>query len=137
MGDLHRVKGMITSSVYRQILNHHLVPSARRLCGINFVFQHDNDPKHTSGVVQRYLANKKVNLMKWPAQSPGLKPIENLLAELNRITKERKPKNEDELFEVLKRGWESLSIEYLHSLIESMPRRWKTVVKAKGMPTKY
>ena len=118
-------------------LIHHLVPSARRLCGNNFVFQHDNDPKHTSGVVQRYLANKKVNVMKWLAQSPDLNPIENLWAELNnRITTERKPMNEFELFEVLQRGWESVSIEYLHSLIESMPRRCKAVVKAKGMPTK-
>ena len=137
VGDLHRVKGIMTGPVYRQILIHHLVPSARRLCGNNFVFQHDNNPKHTSGVVQRYLANKKVNVMKWPAQSLDLNPIENLWAELNRITKERKPNNEDELFEVLKRGWELLSIEYLHSLIERMPRRCKAVVKAKGMPTKY
>ena len=107
------------------------------LCGNNFVFLQDNDPKHTSEVVQRYLANKKVNVMKWPAQSPNLNPIENLWAELNRITAEPRPRNEDELFEVLKRGWESLSIEHLHSLIESMPRRCKAVVEAKGMPTKY
>ena len=40
--DLHRVKGIMTGPVYRQILTHHLVPSARRLCGNN-VFQHDND----------------------------------------------------------------------------------------------
>ena len=64
VGNLHRVKEIMTGPVYRQILIHHLVPSARRLCGNNFVFQHDNDPKHTSGVVQRYLANKKVNVMK-------------------------------------------------------------------------
>ena len=134
--DLHRVKGIMTGPVYRQILTHHLVPSARQLCGNN-IFQHDNDPKHTSGVVQRYLANKKVNVMKWPAQSPDLNPIENLWAELNRITTEHKLKNENELFEVLQRGWEALSIEYLHSLIESMPRRCKAVVKAKGMPTKH
>ena len=107
------------------------------MCGNNFVFEHDNDPKHTSGVVQRYIANKKVTVMKWPARSPDLKPIENLWAQLNRITMERKPTNEKEVFEVLERGWESLSIEYLHGLIEGMPRRCKAVIKAKGMPTKY
>ena len=101
------------------------------------IIQHDNDPKHTSGVVQRYLANKKVTVMKWPAPSPDLKPIENLWAQLNRITMERKTTNEEELFEVLKRGWELLSIEYLHGLIESMPRRCMAVIKAKGMPTNY
>ena len=59
IGDLHQVKGIMTGPAYHHILIHHLVPSARRLCGDDFVFQHDNDPKHTSGVVQRYLANKK------------------------------------------------------------------------------
>ena len=59
--------------------------------------------------------------MKWPAQSPDLNPIENLWAELNRLTKDRKPTNEDELFEVLKSGWQSINLEYLHKLVESMP----------------
>ena len=115
MWDLHRVKEIMTGPVYRKNLTHHLVPSAHRLCGNNFVFQHDNDPKHTSGVVQRYVANKKVAVMKWPARSPNLNPMENLWAQLNRITMERKPKNDNEFFEVLKRGWKLLTVEYLHS----------------------
>ena len=45
VGDLHRVNGKMTGPVYRQILIQHLVPSARRFCGNNFVFQHDNDLK--------------------------------------------------------------------------------------------
>ena len=40
--------------------------------------------------------------MRWPAQSPDLNPIDNLRSELYRKTKNRKPKNEDELFQILK-----------------------------------
>ena len=93
--DLPRVKGLMTGEIYRQILIHHLVPSANRLCPCGFVFQHNSDPKHTSGVVSKYLANKKTDVMQRPAQSPGLNAIENLWSGLNRKTKNRKPKNED------------------------------------------
>ena len=69
--------------------------------------------------------------MQWPAQSPDLNPIENLWAELNRLTKVKKPKNENELFEILKSGWNEITDEYLHKLVESMPSRCKAVIKSK------
>ena len=129
VGDLHQVKGIMTGEVYRKTLIYHLVPSAHRLCADNFIFRQDNDPKHTSAVVLKYLTNKKIDVMKWPAQSPDLSPIENLWAELNRPTKDRKPNNEDELFKMLKSGWYSISLQYLHKLVESMPSRCMAVVK--------
>ena len=91
-------------------------------------FNDRNDPKHTSGVVSKYLANKKIDVMRWPAQSPD---------ELNRKTKNRKPKNEDELFQILKTAWNEINDEYLKKLVESMGSRCKAVIKSKGMPKKY
>ena len=38
--------------------------------------------KHTAKVLNTWFENKKVNVMKCPAQSPDLSPIENLLGEL-------------------------------------------------------
>lgn len=42
------------------------------------IFQQDDYPKHTSKIVKEWLNNQNFKLMRWPAQSPGLNPIDNL-----------------------------------------------------------
>ena len=44
----------------------------------NWIFQQDDDPKHTTESMKKWLAENKVNILKWPSQSPKLKAIENL-----------------------------------------------------------
>lgn len=69
--------------------------------------------------------------------SPNVNSIENLWAELNRLTKDKEPKNENDLFIVLKTGWNRINVDYLHKLVESIPSRCKAIIKFERMPTKY
>ena len=53
----------------------------------------DNDPKHTSEVVAKWLKDNIVKVLEWPSQSPDLNPIENLCAELKKRLLARRPTN--------------------------------------------
>lgn len=68
-------------------------------------------------------------MLEW---APDLNPLENLCAELNRKLNKRTCQNEEELFQYLKQASENLSEDYLHKLVESMPRRCRKVIKSRG-----
>ena len=105
VGDLVRIHGIMDKKVYHNILVRHAVPLGKRLAGQNFVFQQDNDPKHTSKSCTNYLQKKEdaqvITKMEWPAQSPDISPIELLWDELDREVRKQMPTNTDGLWEAL------------------------------------
>lgn len=138
VGDLHRIVGIMDKHVYHSVLVHHFRPSANRLFpNGDYIFQQDNDPKHTAIINKDYVKNKNIPTMRWPAQSPDLNPIENLWSILDRRLKDRKVNTLDELFKTLQDGWNKLDTDLLTRLCDSMPHRIEAVLHSKGMPTKY
>jgi len=67
----------------------------------NFIFQQDNDPKHTAERSQSFFHSYRIKQFKWLPQSPDLNSIENLWAILdNRVDKYRIT-NKNSYFEAL------------------------------------
>jgi len=138
VGSLYLVEGILKKEQYLNIMEDHMIPSADLLFGREeWLFQQDNDPKHTAIVVKHWMEDEEVPLMEWPAQSPDLNPIENLWSILDQRLKNRKPSNKEELFNLLKNAWKELPVNLLTKLVDSMPERCRAVIEAKGYATKY
>ena len=70
------IDGKMNAQKYKQILQENLMSSVE--LPSDYVFQQDNDPKHTANPTKKWLFENNVNVLQWPSQSPGLNPIENL-----------------------------------------------------------
>ena len=137
VGNITVVEGHMNAPMYIRILSSHMIPSARRLFEETYIFQHDNDPKHTALAVKAYLEKKRIKVLDWPSQSPDLNPIENLWHKLKTLIHNEKVTKLSELPEVMKKCWESISPEYCNKLVESMPRKMDQLVSNKGLWIQY
>ena len=87
------------------MLTNSKIPSGKCLIGNGFIFQQDNDPKHTALKVKSYLERKEqsgdVQVKKWPPQSPDLNIIESLGDYLGQRKAAKQPKPIEHRWQVL------------------------------------
>ncbi|GFX28541.1 transposable element Tcb2 transposase [Trichonephila clavipes] len=103
VGELAFIDGIMDKHVYLGILKDNLEKSASKLgLGSGFIFQQDNDSKHTAKIVQLYLLYHCRKQLHTPAQSPELNVIENLWSQLEKAVHEQEITSKEVLKKVLR-----------------------------------
>lgn len=127
------------SALYKECLVNNLVPNVDS--NRHTVFQQDNCPIHTTPELWSYLRTLPFRILNHPACSPDLNPVENIwnLAQrkLNKYLLTNFISNKASLFSKAKEFCESIPIEMVDSLIESMPKRIREVELNRGLHINY
>jgi len=86
-----------------------------------------------------FLHDNDFTVLKWPPQSPDLKPIEHIWDVVERELRalDVHPTNLHHLQDAILSIWANISKECVQHLVKSMPHRIKAVLKAKGGQTQY
>lgn len=138
VGSIHHIKGIMDSPYYVNMIKLR-VPEAVNKYSLSrsYIFQQDNDPKHTSHATRDFFKEIKANVMTWPAQSPDLNPIENLWSRINQLSKTRNIKNDEECWKFFQEQWNKITPDMCKTLVRSMRHRCQLVIKRRGYSIPY
>lgn len=136
-GKLVLIDGIMDKYKYVDILNDGLMASVDMLGHENFIFQQDNDPKHTAKHTKEFFKARNIKTLQWPAQSPDLNPIENAWGLIKQKIANKTFRSKSELFNEVKAIWESFTVEYAQKLVKSMNKRVLECLRNNGGHTKY
>jgi hypothetical protein len=102
------------------------------------ILMEDGAPVHRSALPLQWRRAHGMKKLNWPANSPNLNPIENVwMLAKDLLGHHNRPQNKVEMIGRLQSVWDTISSEWLRTLISSMPFRMQVVIAARGGSTRW
>ena len=98
---------------------------------------HDNAPPHRCAAVEKFVHDNIIFNLPWPPQSPDLNIIENVWHYVKKELKKCKSATIRDLENNILKIWQSVPVDFIRRLIDSVPRRLAAVHRCRGYNTKY
>lgn len=127
--------GIMDSEIYQKILRDNFVTFTSENFPNGYRLYQDNDSKHTSKSTKAWMEDNGIldHIMKTPASSPDLNPIENVWASMKQyLSNVHKPRTRDELVGGIKAFWASLTAAQCGRYIDHIHRVIPYIVLNKG-----
>jgi len=133
------LKGRQATGNYLKTMEEYLLPFTDDNMPVEWIYQQDNAPIHVSSGAKEWFVSNGVRLMKWPARSPDLNPIENVWGWLARkvYAENRQFATEQELTDCVLGWWDRMPQELVNNLIYGMSKRAVEVLERQGGSTHY
>ena len=140
LGPLVPIEHCLNATAYLSIVADHVHPFMTIVyLSFDCYFQQDNAPCYKAQIISNcfFEHDNEFTVL----QSPDLNPIEHLWDMVEREipcpSHHVQPTNLQQLHHAIMSFWTKISEECFQHLVESIPRRIKAVLKAKGGPTRY
>ncbi len=131
------IEHCLNATVYLSIVANHVHPFMTTVNHLLMYFQQDNAPCHKAQIISDWFLERdnEFTLLKCSPQSPDLNPIEHLwdVVEREIHIMDVQTTNLQQLCDAIMTIWTKISEECFQHLVESMPRRIKSVLKIKGV----
>ncbi|GBM19061.1 hypothetical protein AVEN_236891-1 [Araneus ventricosus] len=142
MGLLIRLETTLTGDRYLSILCDHLhaFMSIVHFDGLGQL-QQDNATPHASRVATKWLQEhfSDFRQLHWPPKYPEMNIIEDIRDAFLHVFEKRSPppRTPMDLLTALQDSWCEFPPGYLQTPVESIPRRFASLLSARGGPTRY
>ena len=135
VGPLDFYDGRLNAASYTKLISQSLPSYLAESFDSNsqdIIFMQDNAPCHRAKSTKKWFKDNNISLLDWPPACPDINIIENIWKDIDQSLHKYPISNKEQLRCAIEDIWSKYTKEQCVNLVNSIPRRIKRIIKARG-----